>query len=130
MADKILHIDTATGALSASVLPGVGVVSETASYAGTYTAGQLVTLSAGPTATLADASTAKADAYIIDAGAGPGKVGFNGIIAGILTGATPSTEYFLGAAGDVSTTPGTIIQSVGYAVNATDLLFIPGRPPL
>ena len=132
MTAQNLQVDDSTGALSLAA--PAGVITEIATYAATYAAGKLVNLTAGPTATLADATTTpalKADAYIIDAGAGPGKVGFNGVIPGILVAAVPGTEYYLGAAG-LAITPaaGGLIQSVGYAVNATDLLFIPGIPPL
>lgn len=129
MANKLVQVAEATGVMTLIPIPTTGLLSK-AGVTGidAFAAGQLVNLA---TPALADAGTSlKADAYVIDA---PSKtVGFNGIILGAITGlgATAGDECFLGAAGAVSLTPGTLIQSVGYAVNATDLLFIPGRPPL
>jgi hypothetical protein len=131
MALKNLQVNDATGALSLATPAATGVITKTgvAGIIGTIPNGTLVTLGAGG-ATVADNNTAKADAYVYDEP--NGTVAFNGIIAGVLGGATAGNEYFLGAAGVAATTSGggTVIQSVGYAVGATDLLFVPGIPPL
>jgi hypothetical protein len=133
MSLKNLQVETTTGALSLAVPAATGVTSITGvtGIAGTVTAGKLVTLSSGtpPAGVVADNTASKADGYVIDEATGT--IGLSGIIVGILTSATAGTEYFLGTAGGVATSAGgTVVQSVGYAVNETDMLFIAGRPPL
>lgn len=136
MADKILHVDTSTGAQSLAAAPATGIVSTSAVYSESLIVGDMVYLHdmAGTlTATKATAGATphKADGYALEvASSGSHLVGLTGVIPGVLTGATTDAEYFLAdTAGTVSATSGSVIQqTVGYAVSATDLMFIPGIP--
>lgn len=48
-------------------------------------------------------------------------VQLSGLVSG-LSGLTPGSKYYLGAAGAISTTPGTASVLIGYAISSTTLL--------
>jgi len=123
--DGTQWVNQSTGGIASSVRNNFTAV------AGGIAALDAVYISANDTVSKASASasaTSKAIGFAVAAAAGGASVGIqkDGVLVGVLTGATAGTPYFLSTtAGTISTArpsgSGNNIVLVGYAKNATDL---------
>lgn len=133
-ANKIVSLNT-SGVIDATMLPESPTFSVVASE--DVAAGDLINLwnDAG-TLKMRKAdntSTAKRASGFIESAVTTGNSGSPTIAGGVcsgLTGLTLGADYFLGTSGGVTTTPptasGSIVQYVGVAKSATELVFVPG----
>lgn len=133
-ANKIVALN-ASGQIDATMLPEIPTFTVTASE--NLSAGNLINLW-DDTGTLKmrkadNTSTAKrADGYIESAvtSGNPGAPTVGGGLVSGLSGLTIGADYYLGTNGGVTTTiptaSGSIVQYVGRAKSATELVFVPG----
>ena len=132
MTSKMLTMDTTTGAEALTDVPLTGSVSKSLTAGEAWDAtpvGKLIYIDpADGKAWLATTASKPAMGYALADGVqdSPVTIYFTGLVTG-LTLTAGGTEYFLGTAGAVSTTPGSgvIQQRVGYAASTTELLFHP-----
>lgn len=140
-AGKLPKLD-AGGKLASSMMPaGLGADVRTVVASEAISAGNLVNLwsNAGTiNARKADATVAGKEAHgfaqAAIASAASGEITFDGTISG-LTGLTVGARYFLATtAGGITTTPpsaaGNIVQVVGVAPSATELIFEADNAPV
>lgn len=138
-ANKIPQLNAA-GKLDVTLMPPeIGVEAITYVAAETISAGNLVNIYYDSTAggvrvrRASNDNNQPAHAFALESGTTGSNVRVmtDGIISG-LTGLTPGKIYFLGTAGGLSNDPptqsGRIAQSIGYAINSTELVFDPDTP--
>ena len=137
-ANKIIMTDS-SGLIDSTFIPSIGDISVEASEA--LDAGDFVELHLdGGTLKMrkADNSNARqADGYVLNAVAAAANGVIKPLHVGVnngLSGLTIGTRYFLGTAGDVTTTPptgsGELVQCLGIARSATELYMTPEDPVL
>ena len=136
-AGKIVSLD-GTGKLDTSVLPvGIGADTKIITTSEALAAGDWVNIhsSTGSKARKADATTAGKEAmgFVLAAfgAAAPATVYFEGTNT-MVSGQTPGKVYLATTAGLGTTTPpstaGNIVQSIGFALSATEVNFNAGIP--
>lgn len=130
-----VNVDGSTIAINGSNELYVASIAEAARTGKTYTAGEALTkadpvyFSAADTPSKADAAT-EAKGRVVGVAmatvvSGTVDICFSGLAAGVLTGATYNTPYYLASGGGLTTTRPTgnvRIVRIGYAASATDLL--------
>lgn len=136
-AGKIVALDT-NGKISDTMMP-TGVSAEvkvlpTSENLGALDMVNVYDNSSTSTARKADKSNGRAcNGYVVSAVTSPANANVytDGIIPG-LSGMTPGATQYLDDAGGITETPttttGEILQRVGVALSATELLFEPGEP--
>lgn len=138
-ANKLFQTDS-TGRIDPSFMPpGIGADTETIVVSEALTAGDFVNIydATGRTARLADVDNGRVAHGFVLANVPNGqnatvyKAGTNTSVSGL----TPGAEYFLTNGGDATVTPAIaspaqIIQSLGYASDAGELVFAFQSPTL
>lgn len=138
-ANKIVALD-ANGKLDPTLMPaGLGADSIATTAGEALTAGNLVYLDGTGVAMKADANAVgkRAIGFVLASVAlnAAVTVYFEGSVTG-LTGLTPGADYFLSAAATgaivlaagIPTVAGSIVQHIGFALNATTVSFEAGEP--
>ena len=138
-ANKIIQTDS-TGRIDPSFMPtGIGADTETITVSEPLTAGDFVNIydDTGRTARLADVDNGRvAHGFVLESVSnGQDATIYKGGTNTALSGLAPGAEYFLTNGGDATTTPAIanpaqIIQSLGYASDAGELVFTFQSPTL